>query len=451
MSINTLTSYADSYSIDAYGRSRVSSEDTVFNSTQTNTFDCQKMFDFGIWDDPNSYIPYQTPGSSFTPSPFVVGAFASGINGSYIGVSPSGIDQDKRMVPLGLSEIYSDAKLIIQSKEYIPLPAGKSGFLKCSGVYAPQTASEPSFKRFVIRSSATGSTIDTVYEQADWNIDKMDGSGPSKVNIAFRNLNTLVADFQNSCGRIRFGFMINGRPIYCHEVQTTNVLPHPIMQTFSLPARIELSNQGGLATCRAGLFDMKNGLFLETKDDFVGGFATVWMKDWSVNVEGGGVAGLFQNDASRLTSVAVGASPTPLVSIRPKTTFNSLENRSILFPTTISVAASGNNPVYVYFNRGGIVSGGTWVGTDNTKSYEINNTVTSITGGHNAGGIAIPPASGNSGTPANAGRLNYKAVNVMSRIDEQLILIKQLTLVAVAPDGPAAIDVCTINNGENYD
>ena len=37
--------------------------------------------------------------------------------------------------------------------------------------------------RFVKRSSITGSPVDTRVEQANWNIDKMDGSGPSGLTL----------------------------------------------------------------------------------------------------------------------------------------------------------------------------------------------------------------------------------------------------------------------------
>lgn len=96
-----------------------------------------------------------------------------------------------------------------------------------------------------IRSSTSGSPVDTDIPQASWNIDTLDGNGPSGITLDLSKSQIFVIDFQwLGSGRVRFGFEIGGRLIYVHEFLRANLAVNPYMSTPNLPARYEIINDG---------------------------------------------------------------------------------------------------------------------------------------------------------------------------------------------------------------
>jgi hypothetical protein len=453
---------SESSSYDAYGRARVASPYVLFDASQTSTFDCQKLWDAVIWDDAASELPGGDPGGSPAVSPFIINGHITGPSGSFIGDPTYGVDINTRMVPISLENTYSASRAIIQTKEYFPIFSGRSGFVCYSGVFSPQTTPINQDVAIVIRTNVSGSVDDATYRfpQALWNQNTFlagDGTdkNPSKVILDFTKMQNLQIDMAVPTGEIRMGFAVNGKFHLAHKFGTTNVSNVPLMQTFNLPVRYEISNQTNRATSRCGYFDWKNGVFLEVADDFVGGNAKIWMKEASVISEGGQSPGLYQNDATRTTSVALPSSDvyTAIMAIRPKILFNGIENRTRLFPTTISVATSGNNPVNIAYRRGGVISGGTWDPVSPTKSYELNvgaGSPITIAGGHDAEGLAIPPGGGSTGAAATSGQVDYRTANLLSKVDNHVTLQKPLTMIARAPQGVANLDICVLNNAELY-
>ena len=97
----------------------------------------------------------------------------------------------------------------------------------------------------VQRSKATGSVVDTKVAQSDWNIDKMDGSGQSGIELDFNKTQILLIDFEwLGVGRVRFGFVVNGITYYVHEFNNANNLTFAYMSTPNLPIRSEIDNDG---------------------------------------------------------------------------------------------------------------------------------------------------------------------------------------------------------------
>lgn len=103
----------------------------------------------------------------------------------------------------------------------------------------------------VVRSSVTGFPVDTVVNQDDWNLNNMkgkselQGGGRAATFIEMNNVQILLIDFEwLGAGRIRFGVLVNGIPIYVHEIINFNVLESVYMSTPNLPIRVEISNDG---------------------------------------------------------------------------------------------------------------------------------------------------------------------------------------------------------------
>jgi hypothetical protein len=97
----------------------------------------------------------------------------------------------------------------------------------------------------VRRTSTSGSPIDNVVNQADWNLDRLDGTGssgytfdPSKTQIGVIEMEWL------GVGRVRMGFDIDGQIIYVHEFRNANNLTVVYMSTPNNPVRFEIQNDG---------------------------------------------------------------------------------------------------------------------------------------------------------------------------------------------------------------
>jgi hypothetical protein len=95
---------------------------------------------------------------------------------------------------------------------------------------------------WVIRSSRTGSPVENAVAKANWNIDPMNGLGPSGITMNFANSQILIIDYQwLGVGRVRVGFDINGIIYYVHEFTHANNAVGVYMSTPNLPLRFEMS------------------------------------------------------------------------------------------------------------------------------------------------------------------------------------------------------------------
>lgn len=97
----------------------------------------------------------------------------------------------------------------------------------------------------VIRSSVTGSAVNTRVAQSDWNVDTMDGTGPSGISLDFTKTQIFYIDLEwLGVGRVRFGFVHQGVPYICHECYHNNQLSTVYMKSPILPVTYEVENFG---------------------------------------------------------------------------------------------------------------------------------------------------------------------------------------------------------------
>ncbi len=81
--------------------------------------------------------------------------------------------------------------------------------------------------------------------QADWNIDKMDGTGPSGITLDFSKAQIFFTDFEwLGVGRVRCGFNVNGVNYICHEFLNANNTAGTYIINPNLPIRAELRSTG---------------------------------------------------------------------------------------------------------------------------------------------------------------------------------------------------------------
>lgn len=330
---------ADSDALDGFGRLRVSSPTTLFDAQQEYGLDLQRTWDATA----NGTLPtiLSTDGS-----------VTSGSNA----VGPT--NATTRLTPITVSSTNGHYS-VLQSRQYVRYIPGKGQLVFVTGIFASGASASANIVR---RTSTSGSAVDTAVAQASWNIDPLDGTGPSGVTIDFTKTQILVIDAQwLGVGRVRVGFDIDGCIVPAHEFLNANNLTVPYTQHFNLPVRLEIRNTGASESkARVGYFDSANGIFLETVRATAGG--TINLVCASVQSEGGEEARGFPLSASNgITTIGV-TTRRPILSIRPKALYNTRTNRGHIEIEDVSLAASTND-AYVEIVIGGTLTGATWLPT----------------------------------------------------------------------------------------
>lgn len=209
----------------------------------------------------------------------------------------------------------------------------------------------------VLRSFVTGVMTETRVAQADWLLDKY-----TNLDITARQI--FVIDLQwLGTGDVWVGFMDGRRIRYVHVFENINSGSAVYMTTANLPVRYEISAAAGVA----GAHTMKQ-ICAQVASE--GGF----------EIER---AAIF--DAANGTTTRSVTTALPVLSIRPKTTFNAIVNRSLIIPENFSVV-SFDEIVFYRIIFGGTLTNPSWVDVNATYSaVEYDVSATAI-----AGGIAGP-------------------------------------------------------------
>ena len=213
---------------------------------------------------------------------------------------------------------------------------------------------------FVLRSSSlptpgTPSDIRTV-NQADWNVDKMNGTGPSGRVLDLSKNQILYMDFEwLGTGDVRCGFYVDGQPQICHIFHNDNTQIAVYMQTAILPVRYEITNTGVTATSSS----MKQVC--------------------STVINMGGYEQLTVDHSARRTAVltTIGTTFKPLVSIRLASTALGavvIPNRFLVLPTT-------SQNYEVALTRNATLTGASWVAVPSDSNVEYDVSATAVTGG----------------------------------------------------------------------
>jgi hypothetical protein len=161
----------------------------------------------------------------------------------------------------------SGSIVIRQTKEYYLYRAGQSHFViltmakahaetdirKRLGYFDAEDGifleTQNSATNIVLRKTIDGVTSETSVAQASWNIDPLDGTGPSGLTLNLEKANILIIDFQwLGAGRVRVGFDINGLVYYVHAFNNANQNDSVYMRTATLPVRYEIENLDTVGT-----------------------------------------------------------------------------------------------------------------------------------------------------------------------------------------------------------
>jgi hypothetical protein len=197
----------------------------------------------------------------------------------------------------------------------------------------------------VIRSSTSGAPVDTAIAQANWNVDRFDGTGPSGAVLNPTLSQMFVIDMEWPNGRIRFGFFINGKVFYCHQVLGPNTAVLPLTNTANLPMRWRIANTG-VAVSGTSMAALCGGVGSE------GGTSVVPGLPFTAFVNGVGTT--------------VPTTRTPVLSIQVKTTFAGITNREQVIVDQITTSTQGGTNIYeIVLN--GTLTGAAFASVDATN------------------------------------------------------------------------------------
>jgi hypothetical protein len=326
--------------LDSFGRLRVSEPFTLFDSS--HRFD-----DNGLWATSTA-----TGGTSvFNTNQGLVDLNVTAVSGSSVlreTIKVFSYQPGKSLLVLNTFVMSSAKTGLTQRVGY---------FGTDNGYYLEQVETTV---QLVERSSVTGAVVNTPVLQANWNGDKLDGSGTSGLTLDLSKSQILWADFEwLGVGSVRMGFVINGQFIVCHTFHHANLLASTYITTASLPLRYEIFNTAGTT-----------------------GSSTLKQICSTVISEGGyELKGSQQAVGTPITTprtFAVAGTFYPIVSIRLQST----RLDAIVIATAISFLGLGNSKSYQWqVVNGAITSGGTWFNAPGDSSVEYNLTGTSVTGG----------------------------------------------------------------------
>ena len=230
--VNQVDILEEPWQLDAYGRLRTSTVTTIFESQLSKSTQDRLWYTVLTGAADTTYLVDQ-----------------SSLNLNVTNVGDKAIRQSK---------IYTTAKL---GKSHLVFLTGnlaaEAGISKKIGYFDNDNGAffrmtEAGVCEIVIRSKASGTVQEDVATQASWNIDKLDGTGTSTITLDTDNDQVFAFDIEwMGTGKVRAGFMIDGKMLYVHEFKYSNTDNKPYMSTATLPVRYEIENiSGGSASLK---------------------------------------------------------------------------------------------------------------------------------------------------------------------------------------------------------
>lgn len=322
--------------VDAFGRLRVSSPFTLFDSQNRYLKDPQ--FDEALTGSGTA---------TFLANESAVEMEVTAVSGDQV------VRQTKRVFPYqpGKSLLVLATFTMAEGEENLRQRVGY--FNADNGVFFQQNDDVLSF---VIRTYTGGSASDArTITQTNWNTDKLDGTGPSGVTLDETKTQILFMDFEwLGVGSVRCGFVIDGKYIVAHVFHNANALSEVYMQTATLPIRYEITTTGAIA----GTKSMKQICS-------------------SVMSEGGYEQVSAERVARRTTALSsIGATFLPLVSIR----LASDSLGAVVIPQQVRVLPTSSGDYEVALIRNGTLTGASY-DTTTFENVDFDVAATAISGG----------------------------------------------------------------------
>ena len=327
---------------DAFGKLRVSEPYTLFDSQ--NRYFADNQFDTST----------ATGGSTtFLSNEATVRMDVTTSSGSEV------VRQTYRSFP------YQPGKSLL-TLETFTMNAAKTNLRQRVGFFNTQNGlffqQNDSTLSFVLRSNSlptpgTPSDIRTV-TQANWNGDKLDGTGPSGVTLDVTKTQILFFDFEwLGVGRVRCGFFQDGQFIVCHTFDNENVQSSVYMTTAILPLRYEITNTGTTAS-NSSMKQICSTVISE------GGYAQTSVEH---------VARMVNLSASNYLTTTF----KPLVSIRLASTALG----AVVLPVNLSFLPSTADNFEIALIKNGTLTSASYTAVPSDSNVEYDISATAISGG----------------------------------------------------------------------
>lgn len=325
----------DPRSYDAIGRFRVSEPRTLFELTAGEGLDTDR------------YIDVSTTGTAT-----VVPDSAS--TSAKLSVSASGdlaITQTRRRIQYAVG---SSQFILVNARFETPtanIRQRRGYFSNTHGLFFEIDGTS---KYIVRRTSLSGSTVDTRIAQSSWNVDPLDGTGPSSKTWDCTKQTSYAIDFVWDNPIIRYYISMDGEYVLVHVDNSLSGLTAPFMETGMAPLRSEMEATGSIS-----------------------GTYSSYTTSAVVASEGNEVTlGRVRNVDTGTSPVSVSTSPKVVAGIRLK----SSKINGALKPIKFNLnGVSGNNYVYYRVIYNPTLTGDTWADLTGLAQGLANNP--SFTGG----------------------------------------------------------------------
>jgi hypothetical protein len=324
---------------DAFGRQRVSAPLTLFDSSH-------RYRDNNLW----STATTGTASATFIANEGLINLTVNNASGTQI------IRETTKVFA------YQPGKSLLVMNTVVPatpkanLRQRVGYFGVDNGMYFEINGTTP---YFVERSLSTGTQTEVA--QANWNGDKLNGTGPSGITLDTSKAQILWMDIEwLGLGTVRMGFVINGQFILCHSFHHANLITSTYITTASLPLRYELTNTGATS----GSSTMKQ------------------VCSTAISEGGYELRGIQQAIGIPITTprtLTTAGTFYPIISLRLKTSPNYLD--AIVILTALSVMPIATGAYNWQIRASGTVNGGSWVSAGVDSGVEYNITGTSVTDG----------------------------------------------------------------------
>ena len=326
---------------DAFGRLRISSPLTLFDSSH-------RFADNNLWSTASGV----SGSTTFNQNQGLVELNVTNASGSFVTRETTKVFA------------YQPGKSLLTLNTFVMSPA-KTGLRQRVGYFGADNGIylelDDSTLSFVKRSLVNGAPVtETRVSQANWNGDKLNGTGPSGITLDITKAQILWMDFEwLGVGSVRTGFVINGKFILCHTFHHANIIESTYITTASLPLRYEIANTAATSV-PSKLKQICSTVISE------GGYE---------------LRGLQQ-----AVSIPINAPRTfaavntyyPIISIKLKT--DKLD--AIVILTALSILGDGDNKNYNWQVRAsGTTTGGEWFNAGTDSAVQYNRTGASFTGG----------------------------------------------------------------------
>jgi hypothetical protein len=323
--------------VDAFGRARVSTPFSLFDSQSRYASDNQFDTSTAI----GGTATYQANESTVD-----LGVTTS--SGSEV------VRQTFRNFP------YQPGKSLLILATFV-MNAAKTNLRQRVGYFSTQNGiflqQDDSTVSFVLRTYTSGAVDDTrSVSQANWNGDKLDGTGVSGITLDLTKSQILFIDIEwLGVGSVRCGFVIDGQYIVAHTFTNANQNAKVYMTTAILPVRYEITNKAATASA-----------------------STMKQVCSSVISEGGYEATSIDHVARRTTALGtISTTFLPLVSIRLASTALG----AVVLPNRVQVLPTTNQNYEVALFKNPTLTGASWAAVDTDANVQYDVASTAMTGG----------------------------------------------------------------------